>query len=353
MKMELRQLWENRSLRRWVMPPSALFLLFVLGFLWIFWWPNMFSSPSTRIINVSRGATFNAVVDSLEANGIIGSRLGLRIAGRVLGWTKEMKVGRYVFESGVSNFGILRDLRDGASRKLIPVSIPEGMRIRSIARRLSSELGVDSAKVAALCMSGETASAFGLPGASLEGYLLPDTYFFHWQTEEERIVERLVTAFKDFYDDSLKARQEALGMSMHEVVTFASIVEGEALLDDERPIISGVYHNRLKKRMRLEADPTVQYALPDGPRRLLYSDLKILSPYNTYRHYGLPPGPINNPGRKAILATLYPANHRYLYFVADGKGGHIFSTNYAEHLRAVQLYRRIRREMRRSAGMGG
>lgn len=352
MKLDLKKLLESGTFRRWMVPPSALFLLFVVFFIWVFWWPNWFSSPSTRTITVSRGASFNTVVDSLAAEGIVGSRLGLRLAGRILGWTKEMMVGRYVFESGVSNFGILRDLRDGASRKLIPVAIPEGLRVRTIARRLSAELGVDSAKIAELCSNRETAEAFGLPGETLEGYLLPDTYFFHWQTNEEQIVESLVAAFKNFYHDSLRARQEEWGFSMHEVVTFASIVEGEAQLDDERAMIAGVYHNRLKRRMRLEADPTIQYVLQDGPRRLLFSDLKIKSPYNTYLHYGLPPGPINNPGRKAILAALYPVDHRYLFFVANGQGGHTFSTNYAEHQRAIRLYRRVRREMQR-AGQGG
>lgn len=154
----------------------------------------------------------------------------------------------------------------------------------------------------------------------------------------------MVKGFKDFYVDSLKTRQEALKLTLNEVLTLASIVEGEAMLDEERAVIAGVYLNRLKKRMRLEADPTVQYAIPDGPRRLTYSDLRFNSPYNTYVHYGLPPGPINSPGRKSILAALYPQFHSFLYFVANGSGGHIFSRTYSEHQKAVQSYRKMRRE---------
>ena len=350
---DIRELVTDREfmLKRGV-PGAAVAVLFIV-LLWIFWWPNSFSNPDERIVTVSRGTTFNAVVESLDVHGVIYSTAAIKLAGRLLGLTKELKVGRYYFSSGVSNFSILRDLRDGASRHLIPVSIPEGIRMRTIAHRFARELGVDSARIMNLCTDTAFVQRVGVPGNTLEGFLLPDTYLFQWQTDEREIVERLVSAFKDFYVDSLKERQKAMGMTTEEVVTFASIVEGEAQIDSERVIIAGVYYNRLKKRMRLEADPTIQYILPDGPRRLLYRDLEIDSPYNTYRHYGLPPGPINNPGRKAILAVLYPAHHRYLYFVADGHGGHRFSTSYSEHRRAVRMYRKTRREMQREANHGG
>ncbi|MEX2088727.1 MAG: endolytic transglycosylase MltG, partial [Bacteroidota bacterium] len=180
-------------------------------------------------------------------------------------------------------------------------------------------------------------------------YLMPDTYRFFWQTEEREIIERMVNEFKSFFVDSLKSRQKGMNMSLNQVLTLASIVEGETSLDRERTTVAGVYHNRLKRRMRLEADPTIQYIVPDGPRRLLYSDLKIDSPFNTYRNYGLPPAPIGSPGRLSILATLYPEQHAYLFFVADGTGGHKFSRNYAEHQRAVREWRRARRELQQQA----
>lgn len=343
---------DKKNLVRIVLPSAAGFVVFLVLF-WIFWWPNTFSDPSQRILTVSRGTSFSAVIDSLDASGMIHSRLAMKIAGRILGWTKELKVGRYSFESGISNYSMLRDFKDGTSREMIAVSIPEGVRMRTVARRFGWELGVDSAAMMDYCTDTSVVTSLGLPGTTLEGYLLPDTYFFQWQTDEHEIVNRLVRAFKEFYTDSLRKRQEELGMTMQEVITFASIVEGEAQLDSERTIIAGVYHNRIKRRMRLEADPTIQYVLPDGPRRLLYEDLRIKSPYNTYRHYGLPPGPINNPGRKAILASLYPARHQYLFFVADGKGGHVFSKSYSEHQRAVRAYRRARREIQRAANLGG
>ena len=126
-------------------------------------------------------------------------------------------------------------------------------------------------------------------------------------------------------------------------MTLASIVEGEAVLKEERPIISGVYHNRLHRGMKLEADPTIRFMIEDGPRRILYTDLQADNPYNTYRRKGLPPGPINNPGKASIVAALFPAKHNYIFFVANGKGGHWFSSTFAEHLRHVRQYRRERR----------
>jgi UPF0755 protein len=342
---------DRRNLARVVLPAILGFVFLI--FFWILWWPNTFSDPSQGIVTISRGSSFAAVVESLEAKGMIHSKFALKVAARILGGTKELQVGRYSFNSGVSNSTLLRSFRDGSSRRLIPVVIPEGVRMSFVVRRLGSELGVDSVRIMKYCTDSSEIRSFGIGGRTLEGFLLPDTYFFHWQTDEREVIGRLVKSFKEFYTDSLAERQKEMGMSLTQVLAFASIVEGETQVDSERTIIAGVYHNRLKKRMRLEADPTIQYALPDGPRRLLYRDLRIDSPYNTYRYYGLPPGPINNPGRKAILATLYPARHQYLFFVADGRGGHVFSRSYADHQRAVRTYRRIRRELMRAAQLGG
>lgn len=344
--------WRIRTVRIAALVGGAAAGMVAVFLIWLLFWPNWFTGGA-RVIHVSRGATFNRVVDSLWSAGAIRSPWAFRVAGRLLGGTKELKVGRYVLESGLSNYTILSGLRDGSLRKLVPVAVPEGTRMTLIAGRLQRELGVDSARVMELCTDSALVAAWDIPATSLEGYLLPDTYFFHWQTDERLILERLLTAFRDFYSDSLIARQKALGMTRHEVITFASIVDRETQLPWERATVAGVYHNRLARGMRLEADPTIQYILPDGPRRLLYSDLRMNSPYNTYRNRGLPPGPIGNPGREAILATLNPERHEYLFFVADGKGGHTFSRSYSDHQRAVREFRRIRRENQRQASLGG
>lgn len=342
----------NRRKLWWIVPSSVVVLIGLFVF-WIFWAPNTTSDANERVVAIARGASFKTVSDSLESSGAVRSRWTLNLAGRILGLTKEMKVGKYHFSSGLSNIEILHDLKEGKSRYRIPVAIPEGWRIRFIARRFGKDLGIDETRFVSLCTNESYIKGLGIEAPTLEGYLMPDTYSFFWQTDEEEIIARLVKEFKKFYVDSLRARREQLKMSMKDVLTLASIVEGESRKDDERPTIAGVYLNRIKKNMRLEADPTIQYVIPGGPRRLLYADLKFDSPYNTYVHYGLPPGPINNPGRQSILAVLYPEKHHYLYFVANGNGGHKFSKSYSEHQRAVRNYRRMRKEAQKAANTTG
>jgi UPF0755 protein len=163
----------------------------------------------------------------------------------------------------------------------------------------------------------------------------------------------MVEEYKNHFIDEFKDRMNKLNMSEKEVITLASIIEGEAIYNTERPVISGVYHNRLEKGMRLQADPTIQYIVDDGPRRLLNKDLKIKSPYNTYLNYGLPPGPINNPGFESIKAALYPANTEFLYFVAKGDGYHTFSRTQKEHNTAKRKFHKLRRLARRQKAKKG
>lgn len=321
------------------------FVVLAVGFLLLYqilWAPNKFDGD--RIVIVSKGLNFKQVTDSLATAGVIRNRTLFELAGELLGLTKGIHIGKYLFHSGVSNKEILGDLRSGKSALLITVLIREGLKAATQARVFAKELGIDSARFAQLAHDSEFIQSLGVevpPMGGLEGFLLPDTYLFYWQPDEDQIIRRMVESFKEFFVDSLKRRAEEFGMTINKILTLASIVEGEAILDEERPIIAGVYYNRLQRRMRLEADPTIQYTIENGPRRLLYADLQTGSPYNTYRNYGLPPGPINNPGRASILAALYPANHSYLYFVATGKGGHTFSRTYPEHRRAVARYRRM------------
>lgn len=308
----------------------------------IFWAANEFEGD--RIVVVSKGMMFHEVADSLHAAGVIRSKLLFEIAGELRGATRKVRIGKYLFRGPVSNREILEDLVTGRSALLISVRIPEGIRITLQARILRREIGIDSARFVGLAFDPEFVTTLEIPARSLEGFLMPDTYMFYWQEDEEEIIKRMAEQFKLFYVDSLEVRGRELRLSLTQVVTLASIIEGETMLDNERAIISGVYHNRLKKQMRLEADPTIQYVLADGPRRLRYSDLKIASPYNTYLNYGLPPGSINNPGRASILAALFPMKHDYVFFVANGSGGHTFSRTYAQHQRAVAEFRKIREQ---------
>jgi UPF0755 protein len=343
----------NQQVRRWIVPPAGFFLALLFAVYYVFWMPISLPEPGGRVIAIPRGDSFKAVTDTLERNGVIRSRFAFQIAGRILGYTKSVKVGKYLFHSGLSNSDILKDINEGKSRLIITVAIPEGWRTDLIAKRFSKDLGVDAGRILAICRDSAYIKSRGFQAASLEGYLMPDTYNFYWQTDEPEIVDRMVNGFKNFLVDSLKGRIRSSNMTLNEVVTLASIVEGESGIDAELPMIAGVYLNRLRKGMKLEADPTIQYLLPSGPRRLRYADLRIRSPYNTYLYRGLPPGPVNNPGRQSLLSVLYPEKNQYLYFVATGVGGHHFSKSYSEHERAVRTYRKVRKEMKKYHTQGG
>jgi peptidoglycan lytic transglycosylase G len=320
---------------------GVVLLLVVVMLYDMVWSPNTFS-PSPAIVTANRGESFIHFVDSLEAKKIVASPLLFKMAGRLFGFSRKLKVNKYSFPDGVSNIEILYDITEGKSLANPAVTIYEGLRDNQIAHLLHREAGIDSARF--MHFMSDT-SLIGIPyhgGSSLEGFLLPDTYDIFWQTDEKQIVEDMLGEFREFFVDSLQRRAHSMGLSIRDVLTMASIVEGETSVDSERAIIAGLYYNRLHRRMKLEADPTIQYIVPNGPRRLEYEDLRIKSPYNTYLNYGLPPGPINNPGRKSILAALYPEHNHYLYFVAKGNGGHRFARTYSEHLRNVRLYRKAR-----------
>jgi UPF0755 protein len=343
----------RQQIRKLLLPPLGVFLLLIILVYYIFWMPISIPEPGGRVVAIPRGASFKAVVDSLARNDIIRSKFAFQLAGRILGYTKSIKVGKYLFHSGVSNSEILRDINEGRSRMILSVTIPEGWRMEMIAKKFAHELGVDAGRILSFCEDSAYVASKGFDARTLEGYLMPETYHFYWQTDESEIVERMVAGFKNFFVDSLKVRVRQSRMSLKEVVTLASIVEGESGVDAERPTIAGVYLNRLRKNMRLEADPTIQYVLPGGPRRLLYTDLRIDSPYNTYLYRGLPPGPVNNPGKQSLLGVLYPEKHQYLYFVATGVGGHRFSKTFSEHQKAIRVYKKIRREIQKGLNQSG
>ena len=324
---------------------SIIIGLILAGMYYIFLLPNYHHDPKGKLVTISRGASFRIVIDSLMEARVIRNKWSFELAGRILGYTKSVKIGKYLFISGQSNFDILRDISYGKSRLIIPVTIPEGWPLEKIAHRFEHDLGIDEKLILSLCQNEKFLHDQGINAKSIEGYLLPDTYSFYWQTDEQEILTRILIGFKNFYNDSLTKRQEELGKSQSEILTLASIVEAESNVDEERPRVAGVYWNRMKKHMRLEADPTVQYALGEG-RRLRYLDLDFESPYNTYRHTGLPPGPINNPGRRSILATLYPEQHDYLFFVATGVGGHRFAKNYNDHQKNIRMYHHTKRELK-------
>jgi UPF0755 protein len=320
----------------------ALILAFVALWYLIFHAPNNFEGD--RFVMISRGETFSQIADTLVAKGVIGNKLFFNVAARWKKLTTRMQIGKYRFKSGMSNIQILEDLRYGTTIEWIAVSVPEGMTAQRQARLFRRHLGIDSAKYMSYVRSPILAKELGSESGTLEGYLLPITYKFYWQTDERIIVQTMVDDFWKFYTDSLSMLAKKKGMTINQVLALASIIDGETKIDSERAIVAGVYLNRLKKGIPLQADPTIQYIIRNGPRSLKHADTEIESPYNTYRHKGLPPGPVNNPGRASIYAALHPKKVPFLYFVANGRGGHTFSRTYDQHLHAVQKLKKIREE---------
>ncbi len=317
-----------------------LFLLIIYFFNYQFF---MLELPPTKFVfvEIPKNTPFKQVVNILSSENLLRSRTLFYYVGKVFGFDKKVKAGKYIFVDNLPMAVVIREITNPNYVLSVSVTIPEGTMAKKIAGILKAKVGIDSAKFMKLVNDPDFARKLGIEADRLEGYLMPDTYVFIWGDDEENIIEKMVSEFKEFYNDSLKKREKVVGLNTHQVVTLASIVEGEARFDDEKPRIAGVYFNRLRLKMPLEADPTIQYIIPDGPRRLFYKDLKIESPYNTYLRQGLPPGPVNNPGRSSILAVLYPEKNKFLYFVSDGSGRHIFSRTYDEHLRAVRKYRKI------------
>jgi UPF0755 protein len=310
--------------------------------------PGAAGGEAVRVV-VAEGEGFAAVLADLQGNGLVKRAWTFEFFARVLGHDRHIKRGTYEFRPGTPPVDILRALVRGDILS-VRVTIPEGYTSWQIAGAFRPA-GVDSTAVLAATRDPELLAALRVPVPTLEGYLFPDTYLVPFGSTAREVVGQMLHRLAADWTSSDERRAAELGMSRHAVLTLASIIEAEARVADERPKVSAVYHNRLARGMRLEADPTVAYAMGGFRGRLYYKDLKIDSPYNTYRNTGLPPGPICSPGASSIQAALHPdAGERALYFVARGDGRHVFSTTLREHNTAVQEARRARARQSSSGG---
>ncbi len=281
-------------------------------------------------VTIENGDSMTRIVRRLKEAKVIQDGTALLILAKLSGKDREIQAGRYSFEKGTTLYSIFNKLTRG-DVTLREVTIPEGLTIRQIAGILNRQIEIDSLEFVRLAIDSRFVKGLGIPASNLEGYLFPDTYRLSWGTTPEKVVRVMVEQFKKTFTDSLTRRAGEIDFSLADVVTLASMIEAEARDGNERDLISAVYHNRLRRGMLLQCDPTVIYALPELDRPLLLKDLEVDSPYNTYKYPGLPPGPICNPGKASILAALYPADVKYLYFVATGEGSHIFSTSLTQH----------------------
>lgn len=301
------------------------------------------TSGDPATINVHRGTGFRQIVDMLQDAKVIRFRWPLLATGTIFPELHKIKPGRYTVPLNLSTYSLLQHLHSRPQDE-VQLMIPNGIEQRKIAGIVAANLDIDSTAFMAASRDRKLLTSIGIDAESSEGYLFPGTYNFPWASTPREVIAFLAGRFKAFYSDSLKQAASRAGMSERQLLTLASIVEAETPVDDEKPTIASVYLNRLNKNMRLQADPTVQYAIPGDSRRLYFKDLEFDSPYNTYRHAGLPPGPICNPGPASIRAVLNPAKTGFIYFVATGQGGHAFSSTLAGHAANIQRYRSAKQE---------
>lgn len=295
------------------------------------------------VFQVPSGASFRSVVDTLEARGLVDHPFLFRVYGRVLGADRSIRSGRYAFRGDASWGRILGALTEGRVLT-VALTIPEGFTVRQIAPRIAAVAEVPEDSLLRRMSDPDAARRHDVPGPTLEGYLFPETYRFAPGIDAEEVVATMVDRYRAYWTPRRRARLDSLELTEAEAVTLASVVQAEAGMVEEMDTIASVYQNRLDRGMRLEADPTVLYALGGHRERLLFPAMDSVAdhPYNTYTQAGLPPGPIASPGADALDAALWPADTDLLYFVARVGGGHRFSRTLSEHNAAVRQYRQER-----------
>lgn len=330
---------------------STFFLIVVMG-VWaahigLFYYNLPFPPTATKEsipkeIKIAEGDSFKTVSDLLASNGLVTNALYFRMLGK---WTKndgKIQPGAYGLNTTMRPIDILNKLVAGEVLET-QIIIREGLTSHAIAKLLKKAgLNVDDEFEAAI-RDPELIAELGLSAESLEGYLFPATYLFPKGVTTHDIIRRLVSEFKIRFNDTLREQAAEAGMTETEVITLASIIDKETAADEERPIISAVFHNRLKLGMRLQSDPTVIFGIKNFNGDLTREDLRTPTPYNTYTIPGLPPGPISNPGEASLMAALNPAEVGYIFFVSKNNGRHHFSETLEEHNIAVDQYQRSKK----------
>jgi UPF0755 protein len=308
--------------------------------------PTLAADQETVLVTIEAGDDARTIGEKLEDAGVIESARLFRVLVGLMGLSDRLVAGEYEFQRGEPTLRIVRRISEGITSPLL-VTVPEGLRLEEVAQVMERE-GIVPAREFLDALDDPYSASFLNqipPGAGLEGFLSPATYGFSRTATGHDVVQRMLQAFDERYQEEIRPRLANSELTLFEVVTLASIVEREARVPAERPVIASVFLNRLRARLPLQADPTVQYALAADPenvrqfgywkRELTQADLAVDSPYNTYTNVGLPPGPIANPGLDAILAVLEPAETNYLFFVAQPDGSHLFAETLEEHQRNV------------------
>lgn len=334
---------------------ACLSAFLVLGFLlsWFLLIPPS-RTPSDKVVTIKRGMPFRSIAMMLEQEGIIRNKEVFIATATLFGKTGGIKAGEYEFHHRMSLLKVLGLLVKGQVKQHL-VTIPEGYTLPQIGQLLESLNIVGKTAFLQAASSPPFIHSLGLfpllsdqdrnfsrfkSGLTLEGYLFPDTYHFIKEMEPEEVIRVMVHRFLKVFGPDLAERASQLGMTPMEAVILASIVEKETPLPEEKPLISAVFHNRLKRRMPLQSDPTVIYGIRNFDGNLTREHLQTPTPFNTYLFMGFPPSPICNPGKDSLRAALHPASVTYLYFVSKNDGAHHFSETYEEHRNAVWKYQK-------------
>ena len=322
------------------------FVSFMLGILmFTFFAPNYYNGNGPRNFEIHSGQGLSTVIDSLYEKDLIPSKANMHLVAFLYGAERKIKAGKYSLPNGLNYFELIELLIEGAGGSQTLVTIPEGIWQHDLAELLQEKMKINEKEFLLLSKDKKYLKSLGISAKNLEGYLLPNTYYFYDGSTNDEIIGKLKLEMdRIFESNEIILEMNKYKRTKHQILTMASIIDGESNKSSEYKRISGVYYNRLKRGMRLQADPTVQYLKRKkrSKNKVYYKDLEIDSPYNTYKYAGLPPGPINNPGEDAVLAAIFPEEHKYYYFVADGTGGHKFARSSTEHQKNVIAYRKWR-----------
>lgn len=322
--------------KKWRSIGAALVLFFIICLFFFFG-----QRPGNKVIvDISPGMSTDSVAMALQKNGVISSELYFRALARFEGLDEKIRAGCYIFYEGMTANEAIKILENGPQLGQVRVTIPEGYTVRQIADILAAKGVVSKAD---FLEAAKTYAPYDYMKTdnkdvkySVEGFLFPDTYEFMTNSSPQAVMKVMVEQFNRELTPALRERAKEEHLSIRELVILASLVEAEAKYESDRPIIAQVFFNRLRINMPLQSDTTIQYILPKRKENLSINDTKIASPYNTYIHYGLPPGAVDNPGLASIKAVLYPEANDYLYFVADSEGHNHYSRTYSEHLEVLK-----------------
>ncbi|MFO8057604.1 MAG: endolytic transglycosylase MltG [bacterium] len=301
-----------------------------------------------RLLDIQPGMNFSRVAELLRSEGVISNRTWFKVMAEVRDLTTKVQAGQYTFRPDMTPLQML-DMITRGDVTTVRLLMPEGLDVYEIAEEVGRLGPWSEERFLELATSEQKSNEYGVPVSTLEGYLFPAVYDLKMSMTEEDIIALMVKRGKREATAARQKKAEKMGFTWHEVLTLASLIQKETSINKEMKTISGVFHNRLDKNMMLQCDPTAVYGDGNFEPPIKKSDLARLSPYNTYLHFGLPPGPICNPGEKAIEAALNPEKHDYLYFVATGEGGHNFAEKLRQHRKNVWEYKKKLRDQKKGS----